>query len=142
MILPTGQLMIAEAAGPKRMGRVMSVVAVPTMLAPILGPTIGGVILQNASWRWIFFVNLPIGVLAVIASLRSLPNVERGKAPALDFRGLLLMATGLPLLTYGVAEIGSTGSFTSPQVIVSCLLGVALISAFRGARVTRQAAAA
>ena len=81
MILPTGQLMIAEAAGPKRMGRVMSVVAVPTMLAPILGPTIGGVILQNASWRWIFFVNLPIGVLAVIASLRSLPNVERGKGP-------------------------------------------------------------
>ncbi|HEY2657618.1 MAG TPA: MFS transporter, partial [Solirubrobacteraceae bacterium] len=64
MILPVGQLMLAQAAGPKRMGRVMSVVFVPAMLAPILGPTIGGLILQNMSWRWIFYVNVPIGVIA------------------------------------------------------------------------------
>ena len=50
MILPIGQLMMAEAAGPKRMGRVMSIVAVPAMLAPIFGPTIGGLILDNMSW--------------------------------------------------------------------------------------------
>ena len=60
MILPIGQLMMAEAAGPERMGRVMSIVAVPAMLAPILGPTIGGLILDNASWQWIFYVNVPI----------------------------------------------------------------------------------
>src|ERR671937_2390137 len=66
MILPIGQLMMAEAAGPERMGRVMSVVAVPAMLAPIFGPAIGGLILDNASWRWIFFINIPIGVIAVI----------------------------------------------------------------------------
>ena len=77
MILPIGQLMMAEAAGPKRMGRVMSVVAVPAMLAPILGPTLGGLILDNTSWRWIFYVNLPIGVIAVIAALRVLPTVAR-----------------------------------------------------------------
>ena len=70
MILPIGQLMMAEAAGPKRMGRVMSIVAVPAMLAPILGPTIGGLIIDNTSWRWIFYVNVPIGVIAVIAALR------------------------------------------------------------------------
>ena len=77
MILPIGQLMMAEAAGPKRMGRVMSIVAVPAMLAPILGPTIGGLILDNTSWRWIFYVNMPIGIIAVIAALRILPKVER-----------------------------------------------------------------
>src|SRR5436305_5672919 len=76
MILPIGQLMMAEAAGPKRMGRVMSVVAVPAMLAPILGPTIGGLIVDNASWRWIFYVNLPIGLIAVVAALRILPRVK------------------------------------------------------------------
>src|ERR1017187_5898176 len=61
MILPIGQQMMAEAAGPKRMGRVMSIVAVPMMLAPVLGPALGGLIVDNLSWRWIFYVNVPIG---------------------------------------------------------------------------------
>jgi EmrB/QacA subfamily drug resistance transporter len=130
MILPIGQLMMADAAGPKRMGRVMSIVAVPAMLAPILGPTLGGFIVDNASWRWIFFVNVPIGVLAVAAAIRILPRVERRPADPLDVVGLALMATGLPLLTYGLAEIGSTGTFTSIKVVVPCLAGVTLIAAF------------
>src|SRR5947209_5324201 len=88
MILPIGQMMMADAAGPERMGRVMSIVAVPAMLAPILGPTIGGLIVDNISWRWIFYVNLPIGVIAMIAALRTLPNVEPGPADRLGVRGL------------------------------------------------------
>ena len=130
MILPIGQLMMAEAAGPKRMGRVMSIVAVPAMLAPILGPTIGGLILDNASWRWIFFVNLPIGMFAVIAALRTLPRVERQPAGKLDGLGLALMATGLPLLTYGLAEVGTTGSFTATKVVLPLIAGLALIALF------------
>ncbi|MBV9197152.1 MAG: DHA2 family efflux MFS transporter permease subunit [Solirubrobacterales bacterium] len=130
MILPVGQLMLAEAAGPRRMGRVMSVVAVPAMLAPILGPTIGGLIIDNASWRWIFFVNLPIGVIAIAAALRTLPAVSARETAPLDFRGLALMASGLPLLTYGLAEIGVTGSFTAAKVVIPILGGVVLIAAF------------
>ena len=130
MILPIGQLMMAEAAGPKRMGRVMSIVAVPAMLAPILGPTIGGLILDNASWRWIFFVNLPIGIIAVIAALRTLPRVERQPAGKLDGLGLALMATGLPLLTYGLAEVGTTGSFTATNVVLPLIAGLVLIALF------------
>ncbi len=130
MILPIGQLMMADAAGPQRMGRVMSIVAVPAMLAPILGPTIGGLIVDNASWRWIFYVNLPIGLIAVAAAIRALPHSERGQAGKLDGRGLALMATGLPLLTYGLAEIGVTGSFTATKVLVPGLLGLVLIAAF------------
>jgi len=130
MILPIGQLMMAEAAGPQRMGRVMSIVAVPAMLAPILGPTLGGLIIDNASWRWIFYVNLPIGIIAVIAALRVLPHVGRTSTDPLDLRGLVLMATGLPLFTYGLAEIGSTGSFTATKVVIPCLGGLALIATF------------
>ncbi|HEY3727327.1 MAG TPA: DHA2 family efflux MFS transporter permease subunit [Solirubrobacteraceae bacterium] len=130
MILPVGQLMMAEAAGPKRMGRVMSIVAVPAMLAPILGPTIGGLILDNASWRWIFYVNVPIGVLAVISALRVLPKVERQRTDRLDYLGLVLMATGLPLITYGLAQIGETGGFSSSKVIVPLIAGVALVAGF------------
>jgi EmrB/QacA subfamily drug resistance transporter len=130
MILPVGQLMMAEAAGPKRMGRVMSIVAVPAMLAPILGPTLGGLILDNVSWRWIFYVNVPIGIVAVIAALRVLPNVERQKTDPLDVLGLVLMAAGMPLITYGLTEVGTTGSFTSPKVVIPILLGVVLVAAF------------
>ena len=130
MILPIGQLMMADAAGPERMGRVMSIVAVPAMLAPILGPTIGGLILDNASWQWIFYVNLPVGVIAVIAALRILPSVKPGKVDPLDVRGLALMATGLPLLTYGLAEIGVTGSFSSTKVWLPLILGAVLIVTF------------
>jgi EmrB/QacA subfamily drug resistance transporter len=130
MILPIGQLMMAEAAGPKRMGRVMSVVAVPAMLAPILGPTIGGLILDNTTWRWIFYVNLPFGAIAVIAALRILPRVARQPTERLDYLGLALMATGLPLVTYGLAEIGVTGSFTAGKVVIPILGGLALVASF------------
>jgi EmrB/QacA subfamily drug resistance transporter len=130
MIMPLGMMMMAGAAGPKRMGRVMSIVSMPMMLAPILGPTIGGLIVDNTSWRWIFYVNVPIGVIAVIAALRILPSVKSGSPRRLDFRGLGLMAIGLPLLTYGLAEIGSTGSFTATKVIFPCLGGLVLIGIF------------
>ncbi|MFL5829246.1 MAG: MDR family MFS transporter [Solirubrobacteraceae bacterium] len=130
MILPIGQLMMAQAAGPERMGRVMSIVAVPAMLAPILGPTIGGLIVDNASWRWIFYVNVPIGAIAIIAALRTLPRAERTHPGSLDYRGLALMSVGLPLLTYGLAEVGTTGTFTATKVVFPLLAGLGLIALF------------
>ena len=130
MIMPLAQLMMAEAAGPKRMGRVMSMIAVPMMLAPILGPTIGGLIIDNASWRWIFYVNVPIGVIAFAAALRLLPASKPSPADRLDVTGLGLMASGLVLLTYGLAEVGSTGSFTATKVLLPGLGGIALVAAF------------
>ena len=130
MLLPIGQLMMANAAGPQRMGRVMSVVAIPAMLAPILGPALGGVIVDNLSWQWIFYVNVPIGIVALVAAIRILPKGDRSPAGRLDVRGLALMSTGLPLLTYGLAEIGATGHFLVPRVLVPFFAGIALIVAF------------
>src|SRR3954453_15949825 len=130
MLLPIGQLMMADAAGPSRMGRVMSIVAVPAMLAPILGPAIGGVIVDNTTWRWIFFVNVPIGIAAVIAAMRVLPKGTPQRTDPLDVRGLVLMALGLPLLIDGLAEVGTTGEFGTTKVLVPCITGVAFIGAF------------
>ncbi|HEX3874975.1 MAG TPA: MDR family MFS transporter [Solirubrobacteraceae bacterium] len=130
LILPIGQLIMAAAAGPKRMGRVMSVIAVPAMLAPIFGPAVGGLILDNTSWRWIFFVNVPIGFLAVLTAVRGLPNPERQPAGRLDVVGLLQLATGMPLITYGLAEVGTTGGFSSAKVILPVLGGIGLVAWF------------
>src|SRR5579862_5204040 len=74
MILPVGQAILARAAGPARMGRVMSIVGVPLLLGPVIGPVVGGAIVGTGSWRWIFFVNLPVGMAALAAAIRLLPR--------------------------------------------------------------------
>lgn len=130
MLLPIGQLMMAQAAGPQRMGRVMSIVGVPMMLAPILGPTIGGAIVDHLTWRWIFFVNVPFGIIAVLAATRALPATRREVVDPLDVRGLLLLSTGVPALTYGLAEVGETGDLGSPKAILPMLAGLVLIGTF------------
>jgi EmrB/QacA subfamily drug resistance transporter len=131
MIMPVGQMMLAGAAGPQNMGRVMSVTSIPTLLAPILGPTIGGLIVQDLSWHWIFFVNVPVGIVGVILGMRLIPGGKGSRdVDPLDVVGLGLVAVGLPLLTYGIAEIGTLNTFDSVRVIVPIILGVVLLVAF------------
>src|SRR4051794_16302328 len=64
MIMPAGMIILTQAAGPQRIGRVMSVLGVPMLLGPILGPILGGWLVDDVSWRWIFFINVPIGIAA------------------------------------------------------------------------------
>jgi EmrB/QacA subfamily drug resistance transporter len=130
MIMPIAQMIMAEVAGPKRMGRVMGVTVMPAMLAPILGPVVGGLILQNFHWSWIFFVNVPIGAVALFLGRRFLPDSQLGEAGKLDVRGLVLLVTSMPLIVYGLAEIGSKGSFTAPSVIGPIVAGLALAGLF------------
>src|SRR5262245_9520523 len=75
MIMPLGQTILAQEAGPQRMGRVMSLIGVPLLLAPIVGPVVGGALIGASSWRWIFFVNLPVGVVALMLAIKLLPSV-------------------------------------------------------------------
>ena len=72
--MPVGMTILARAAGPDRMGRVMALVGVPMLLAPAIGPALGGALIDGASWRWIFIVNLPVAVLALILAARVLPR--------------------------------------------------------------------
>src|SRR5215210_7606967 len=72
MLMPAGMTILTRAAGPGRVGRVMAIIGIPMMLGPILGPILGGWLVDDVSWRWIFFINLPIGVVAFFLSLRIL----------------------------------------------------------------------
>ncbi|MGV1049331.1 MAG: MDR family MFS transporter [Solirubrobacterales bacterium] len=130
MIMPIAQMIMAEVAGPKRMGKVMSIVVMPAMLAPILGPVVGGLILENLHWSWIFFVNVPIGIVAAILGMRMLPDSELGEAGKLDLVGLVLLVTGMPLIVYGLSEIATRESFTAPTVLGPIVAGIGLILAF------------
>ena len=106
MIMPLAQIIMAEAAGPKRMGRVMGLVAVPMMLAPTLGPLLGGAIIQMLDWHWIFYREPhrrchcdPDGDQAAAGQGRRRPTGSTSL-------GLVLMSTGLVGITYGLAESG------------------------------------
>jgi EmrB/QacA subfamily drug resistance transporter len=130
MIMPLAQMIMANEAGPQRMGRVMSLVAVPMMLAPILGPTLGGILIQTLGWRWIFFVNLPVCVVAVALAVRILPRTIGSKTDRLDVLGLFLMSGGLVGITYGLAEIGTLGTFDSARVWVPIIVGALMVTGF------------
>ena len=132
MTLPIGQMMLARAAGPQNMGRVMSIIGVPIVLAPVLGPVLGGWLLDAFGWQWIFLINVPLGVLAVALGLRRLPRSEPARAQAgpLDVAGLALLATGLPLFVYGLAELGQEGTLGSARVGLPLALGAALVATF------------
>src|ERR671938_1036773 len=103
MIMPIGMITLAQTAGPERVGRVMSVVGVPMLLAPVLGPVLGGLIVTHLSWRWIFLVNLPIGLIGLLLAARLMPAaraVGRGGADApsrLDWQGPLPLSPGIGL---------------------------------------------
>jgi EmrB/QacA subfamily drug resistance transporter len=106
LMAPMMQLMMARVAG-RHMARVLGYVAGPIMLAPILGPVIAGAILQHASWRWLFLVNLPVGALAIVLAIFLLPNDrEETKKRDLDLLGFALLSLGLVLLLYGSDHLG------------------------------------
>ena len=126
MIMPLAMLIMAQVAGPQRVGRVMPIVSMPAMLAPILGPVVGGLILQNLHWSWIFLVNVPIGVVAFIAGWRVIPHTESGPAGKLDVLGLVLLPAGSAATVYGLSKLGSGSSLGSADVLVPIIAGVVL----------------
>src|SRR5215218_8077490 len=110
MIMPVGMALLAQTAGAHRVGRVMSVVGVPMLLAPVLGPVIGGLIVDSASWRWLFFVNVPIAVVALSLAHRFLDaDLGRADAGRLAWLGVALLSPGLAGIVFGLSEIESHG---------------------------------
>src|SRR6204780_53490 len=130
MIMPAGMTILTRAAGPQRIGRVMAIMGVPMLLGPILGPILGGWLVTDVSWRWIFFINLPIGLVALFLALRVLPRDVAEHSQRLDVVDLLLVSPGLALMIYGLAESSSSGGFGSGKVLIPLVVGVALLCAF------------
>jgi len=131
MIMPVAQLIMAQVAGPKRMGRVMGIVAMPAMLGPILGPVVGGTILESLHWSWIFLVNVPIGFIAFFLGWRIIPHTESGEAGRLDVLGLVLLSTASSAVVYGLAQLGTPNtSLTASIVLLPIIAGLALVGVF------------
>ncbi|MGW0042773.1 DHA2 family efflux MFS transporter permease subunit [Rhodococcus sp. NPDC003348] len=130
MLMPLGMTIMTRAAGPQRVGRVMAVLGIPMLLGPICGPILGGWLIEAATWHWIFLINLPIGIIALIAAFVLLPSDNPQPSESFDFLGMLLLSPGLALFLFGVSSIPETGTVASARVLVSAVVGLVLVIAF------------
>jgi EmrB/QacA subfamily drug resistance transporter len=134
MMVPVGRMVVIRAVPKNELVRALSFIAMPALLGPMLGPPLGGFIVTYADWRWIFFVNIPIGLLGIVLATLFIPDMKQ-ETPPLDVRGFLLSAVGLGGVILGTAMTGRR--IAPPEVVVACMtvgaicLGGYVLHAFR-----------
>ncbi|TDC36768.1 DHA2 family efflux MFS transporter permease subunit [Micromonospora sp. 15K316] len=130
MLMPLGMTIMTRAAGPNRIGRLMAVLGIPMLLGPIAGPILGGWLIDAAGWHWIFLINIPIGVAALVYAQFALPKDAPEPSESFDFIGMLMLSPGLALFLYGISTLPEAGTFADPEVWGPMLVGAALVVAF------------
>jgi MFS family permease len=157
MLVPIMMTLLVQAAGGRQLGRLMSTVSLPVVLVPVLGPVIGGLIVSNLSWRWIFYVNVPVCLIGLAMAWRGMrPTADPALAPPpaaasappagpscrkparqagdragrLDVVGLALLSPGLAAILYGLAQVSTHGGFGSPAVLIPAAAGLAAVGLF------------
>ncbi|MER5968152.1 DHA2 family efflux MFS transporter permease subunit [Streptomyces sp. NPDC002055] len=128
LLTPVGMTLLFRTFPPHERVKLAKVLVVPTALMPALGPPLGGFLTEHLSWHWLFFVNVPVGVLAVLLGGFGLPPRSEAPAGAFDVRGFLLATPGLGLLSYALG-FGPSLGWTAPAVAVSGVLGAGLLVA-------------
>ncbi|MFN2568998.1 MAG: DHA2 family efflux MFS transporter permease subunit [Candidatus Dormibacteria bacterium] len=129
MLMPIGMTIILQAVGPGSMGKVMGIFGVPMLIAPALGPVLGGWFIQDFSWRLIFYVNVPIGIIGFLAASRFLIESGRSHKLRLDYIGLLTATPAVLALMYAVDRSNELG-WGSPLVVGLIALSIVLSVAF------------
>jgi EmrB/QacA subfamily drug resistance transporter len=133
LIAPQGLPMITSLFPPQKRGGVFAIFGILAGLAVVLGPTLGGLIVNSWGWRWIFYVNIPVGLALIGAAFAFVPDLRVGKSHRLDIPGVLLASAGLFLVVFGLIEgqrfeWGTVTAFiTIPEIIAA---GVVLLVAF------------
>jgi EmrB/QacA subfamily drug resistance transporter len=130
LLLPIAQLIAAQVGGPARMGRTSSRIWMASSFGSILGPSLGGLLINALSWRWIFLINVPIGGVAAFAALRMLPVTPRSRAGRLDVSGLLRLSVALPALLFAFEQAALSGGLASTRTLIPLICGVALLLDF------------
>ena len=106
MMVPVGRLVMLRTVPRNQLVDAIAWLTTPALIGPVMGPPLGGFIVTYASWRWIFFVNVPIGILGLILATMLIPNVRETTREPLDLRGFLFMALSLSGLVFGFETIG------------------------------------
>jgi EmrB/QacA subfamily drug resistance transporter len=121
-VLPVGMAYVYRLAPPERVGMVMGLMGIPVLFAPAIGPVVAGWLVQYATWRWIFLLNLPIGFIGVLIGTRGLPVLQRQSVPILDLPGLVFAPLAFVALSYGITQ--GSSSWTSVNTLGGIAVGV------------------
>jgi EmrB/QacA subfamily drug resistance transporter len=130
MLMPLHLIILTRAAGPQRLGRVLTISMVPVLIAPIGGPILGGWLIDSFGWQWIFLINIPIGLLTLVLAGVVLPRDVPLPAESLDAVGMLMLSPGLVLFLYGMSQLPERGTIADPYVWAPAIIGLILIGAF------------
>jgi EmrB/QacA subfamily drug resistance transporter len=131
LMMTLGTKIITQAAGPRRMGRAAAIASLLVVVVPIFGPVIGGLIISHLTWRWIFYVNVPVCLAALALAWWSLPaSVPAQRKPRLDVLGLALLSPGVGLIIYGLAQAAGPHGFASTRAWLPLAAGLACTAAF------------
>ncbi len=130
MLLPLGFMIMTREAGPGRLGRLMSIMSIPMLLAPIAGPILGGWLIATSSWRWIFLINLPIGIVTAILAAIVFPRDHPARSETFDVLGGLLLSPGLATFLFAVSSIPRFGTVADRHVLIPAAIGLTLIAGF------------
>ncbi len=122
MVAPIGMAVIFRLAPPDKIGSVMGMLGIPMLLAPALGPVLSGYLVEYQSWHWIFLINFPIGILALLAALKFLPEFKQTQVVSLDILGIILAPITFASLAYAVSEGGK--SWTSTETLTGLTIGI------------------
>src|SRR3954447_2428886 len=107
MMVPVGRLVVLRTTAKTALIRAIAYLTWPALAAPVIAPALGGVLSTYASWRWIFLVNVPLGLAGLVLARRLVPDVRAPGSPSLDWRGFLLVAGGTAALVVGLEDVGS-----------------------------------
>jgi EmrB/QacA subfamily drug resistance transporter len=131
LLMPVVQTELVQASGGRHLGRIMSIISVPALLGPILGPVLGGILVNAAGWHAIFWVNIPICIVAIALAVWGIPADKfLDKNASFDAIGLLLLSPAFALLIYGIAQVAKHGGLSDSAVCVPLISGVVLMAAY------------
>lgn len=128
LMVPAGQAIVGRVAKPAQLGRLFGVVGLVIALGPALGPALAGPLIENFSWRWIFWFNLPVGVLALVVARGLVPMGNHDDDREFRPVQFVYLAAGLALCLYGATELGI--GMQSPIALPALLIGIVLLVAF------------